>query len=184
MPVKVLLVESLSLFRLISALVFACIAFQRLPRILVATLYIFAMGSDLVDGYLARRLKAETYFGTVVDLVSDKSMTIVSLLYAAARGISLAPLALIAVREVIMTGARIIVVGGTQLFPTSRTLGGVMAFLLWGNTLLLLLAGQKANLLRLVEATYWVCAVFYILNFVARVYASGHRIKISLGEDE
>ena len=55
------------------------------------------MCTDLIDGYLARRLEAETYLGKVVDLISDKSMTIVSLLYAAARGISIFPLALIAI---------------------------------------------------------------------------------------
>src|SRR5439155_12829583 len=108
---------------------------------LPATLYTFAMCSDVVDGYLARKFEADTYFGKVLDLVSDKSLTIVSLLYAAERGINLLPLALIGTREVIMIGARLIIIEGTQLFPTNRFLGGVFWFLLWGNTLFLVLSG-------------------------------------------
>src|SRR5207245_1353451 len=106
------LVESLSLSRLIAALLFAAVVFQSIPVAVPASLYIFAMCSDLLDGYLARKFEAETYFGKVLDLVSDKSMTIVSLLYAAERGVALLPLALIGTREVIMIGARLIVVEG------------------------------------------------------------------------
>src|SRR3989442_9328400 len=80
------LVDSISLSRLLAALLFTSLAFQDVPVKLVAGIYIFAMCTDLIDGYLARRFKAGTYFGKVVDLVSDKSMTVVSLLYAAARG--------------------------------------------------------------------------------------------------
>src|SRR5947209_14112229 len=128
---RIWLVESISLSRLLAALLFASLVFQDVPIILVSAFYVFAMITDLIDGYLARKLKAETYFGKVVDLVSDKSLTIVSLLYAAARGINMLPLALIAIREVIMIGARMIIVEGTQLLPTNKILGGMMAFLLW-----------------------------------------------------
>src|SRR2546423_5992257 len=110
-------------------------------------------------------IRAETYLGKVIDLVSDKSMTIVSLLYAAARGINILPLALIATREIIMTGARIIIVEGTQLFPTNKILGGMMELLLWGNTLFLVLAAKNSNLISIANIIYWACAVFYSLNW-------------------
>lgn len=95
------MVDLISLARLVAALVFTLLAFQRVPLALLVSLYGMAIGSDLIDGYLARRLNAETYFGKVLDLVSDKSLTIVSLLYAAARGIPIFPLALIAAREIV-----------------------------------------------------------------------------------
>lgn len=176
------LVESISLSRLLAALLFASLAFQDIPVLLVSGLYLFAMCTDLIDGYLARRLKAETYFGKVVDLVSDKSLTIVSLLYAAARGVSVFPLALIAIREIIMIGARIITVEDKQLLPTSKIVGGSLALLLWGNTLFLVTA-KDAHLVRIANNIYWACALIFTLNLLVRIYMSAHRIKVSVTQD-
>lgn len=177
------LVESMSLFRLLAALLFASLAFQNVPVALVSGLYVFAMCTDLVDGYLARKLNAETYLGKVVDLVSDKSMSIVSLLYAAARGVSVFPLALIAIREVIMIGARLIVVEDKQLLPTNKILGGLFALLLWGNTLFLLLV-TETHMVLVVSNIYWVCAIIFTINLLARIYVSADRIKASVAEDK
>jgi phosphatidylglycerophosphate synthase len=177
------LVESVSLSRLLAALLFASLAFQDVPVLLVSGLYIFAMCTDLIDGYLARRLKVDTYFGKVVDLVSDKSLTIVSLLYAAARGISVFPLALIAIREIIMIGARIIIVEDKQLFPTSKIVGGLLALLLWGNTLFLVLA-TDVYLVNIASNIYWACALIFTLNLLVRIYVSAHRIKVSVTRDQ
>jgi|ERR1051326_225520 phosphatidylglycerophosphate synthase len=173
------LVELVSLSRLLAALLFASLAFQNVRLTLLSALYIFAMCTDLIDGYLARRLEAETYLGKVVDLISDKSMTIVSLLYAAARGISVFPLALIAIREIIMIGARIITVEDRQLLPTSKILGGLFALLLWGNTLFLVVT-RDSNLFRIASDIYWACAIIFTLNLLARIYVSAHRIKAAV----
>jgi phosphatidylglycerophosphate synthase len=181
---KLWLVESITLARLIAALLFASLAFQNVPLSFLAILYVAAMCSDLIDGYLARRLKAETYIGQVTDLVSDKSLTVVSLLYAAARGVDLTPLSLIAIREIIMMGARLIVVKGSQLLPTNRLLGGLLALLLWGNTFFLVISGSgRGKINRIINTIYWVCALFFTVNLVARVYVSISRFKASLTED-
>jgi hypothetical protein len=119
----------------------------------------------------------------VLDLVSDKSLTIVSLLYAAERGINLMPLALIGTREIIMIGARLIVVDGTQLFPTNRLLGGVLWLLLWGNTLFLVLGGANTDRVRTANVVYWACALLFAFNLLVRVYVSVPRIKDSLRKD-
>lgn len=177
------LVESISLARLVVALLFASLAFQDVPLTLLAALYAFAMCSDLIDGYLARRLNAETYFGKVVDLVSDKSLTVVSLLYAAARGIDLTPLALIATREIVVLGARLIVVDGSQLLPTNRLLGGVMALLLWGNTFFLVLSDKEGRIDRAINITYWVCALIFTINLAVRIYVSASRLRASVTKD-
>jgi phosphatidylglycerophosphate synthase len=133
------------------------------------------MCTDLLDGFLARKLMASTNFGRVIDLVSDKSMTIVSLLYAAARGIDVLPLALIAVRDLIMLGARIIVVGDRQLLPTSKIVGGLMALLVWGNTLFLVFSRDSYSF-RIANRIYWVCALVLIANLITRIYVSTRRI--------
>jgi phosphatidylglycerophosphate synthase len=139
------------------------------------------MVSDVLDGYLARRLKSETYFGKVLDLVSDKSMTIVSLLYAAARGISIAPLALIAVREILMIGARLMQhPDGRPLFPTSRLLGGGLGLLLWTNTLLMTLDVYDPNRDTTPVAVVWIAATIVIINLAWRLMSNAARITASL----
>jgi len=177
---EIWLVQAVSLSRLLGALVFASMAFQNVPLWLVAGIYIVAMCSDLIDGYLARRLAVVTYFGKVLDLVSDKSLTIVSLLYAAARGVSVLPLSLIAAREIIMIGGRIIIVEGNQLLPTSKLLGGALAFVLWTNTLLLLISAQDTNRMKLSNSVYWICAFFFTANLLTRLCLSAPRIRAAL----
>jgi len=172
-------VHALSISRLLAALAFASIAFQRFPLALVAGLYFFAAFSDLIDGYIARKLEVASFLGQVIDLISDKSLTIVSLLYAAARGVAILPLAVIAARDLIVLGLRIVVVDGEQLLPTSRAFGGVMAACLWGNTLFLLLAGSTEKLFGIAGAVYWLCALIFCVNLATRIVASLHRIKVA-----
>jgi len=176
---RISLISSISIFRLVAALAFALLAFATVNRLIIGSLYLMAMVSDVLDGYAARKLNAETNLGKVLDLVGDKSLTIVSLLYAAKRGINLFPLAMIGTREIIMMGARMIIVEGTQLFPTNRVLGGLMWLLLWGNTLLLILAPNE-TLVDLANAIYWICAIIFLINFLARLHASANRIRLSL----
>lgn len=181
---KILVVQSISVFRLIAALIFACLAFQDIPLGLLATTYALAMCSDLVDGILARRLNEESFAGKVIDLISDKSLTVVSVLYAAERDVHLLPLALIATREIIVIGLRAITVDGTQLLPTSRLFGGTMAFLLWGNTLFLVLVPKGHDMVQIAGHIYWFCALVFVTNLVLRVYVSRHRIMASLTKVE
>ncbi len=174
-------IQSLSLLRLIAALLFASVAFQDVPAFLPATVYVVAMVSDLIDGYLARRLHASTFFGKILDLTSDKSLTIVSLLYAAARGVSVFPLGIIATREVISLGMRSIVVDGRQLLSTNRVFGGLMAGLLWSNTLFLVLTDNHQPPPGSIGVLYDVCACIFALNLTVRVWRARSRIRVSLG---
>jgi len=175
--VRICLIQSVSLYRLLATIIFAAVAFKGTPHSLVICLYASAMVSDLLDGYLSRKLQAETSFGKVMDLVADKSLTIISLLYAASRGLDILPLALIAMRDIVMIGMRLVVVDRKQLLPTNRVLGGLMALLLWGNTLVLVGAGEIPGVVRFANDIYWGCAVIFTVNLVARLYASAARIK-------
>jgi phosphatidylglycerophosphate synthase len=174
------LVEAVSVSRLLAALLFASIALQPFPLLLICSVYIAAAISDLLDGYLARRLDAATTVGRVIDLISDKSLTVVSLLYAAARGIDLLPLAIIAAREVIVLGMRIITVNGKQVLPTSRLFGGLMALCLWGNTFVLTILGSKEESFAFINLIYWLCAAIFVLNLIARFAVNRHQIKRAL----
>jgi phosphatidylglycerophosphate synthase len=178
------LIQFISLSRLLAALLFASLAFQNLSIQLLACIYGFAMCSDLVDGFLARQLKIETYTGKVLDLISDKSLTIVSLLYAAERGIYFLPLALIAIREIIVIGLRLIVVDRTQLLPTSRVFGGIMALLLWSNTLLLVFIPKNNDWVQITNYVYLGCSLVFAANLTVRIYVSRKRIIASIAKGE
>jgi phosphatidylglycerophosphate synthase len=183
LPTKVWIVELTTASRLCAGLVFVCLAFQPVPRIILIGLYCTAIVTDVFDGYLARRLRVVTYLGRVLDLVSDKSLTMISLLYAAACGINLLPLALIGSREVIALGMRIIIVEGSQLLPTNRPLGGLRTLMVGGSTLLLISVERTTKLIHLVNMVYWGSAVFFTITFIYRIYSSFERIKVALKSD-
>lgn len=180
---RIWLVELITASRLLAGLLFASLAFQNVPRALLVGLYGFAIGTDLIDGFMARRLRAVTYLGKVLDLISDKSLTIVSLLYAGARGIDLLPLAFIGTREIISMGARSIVVDGQPLLPSNRLLGGFLALLVWGSTMLLIFTIPKTELASAVNIFYWLSSIVFVLTMVVRIYSSAHRIKAFLAGD-
>ena len=157
-------------------LVFIGLSSMNFPRSLLALIYLFLAITDFIDGFLSRRFRATTELGKILDLVSDKSLTSVSLLYAAAQGIDLFPLALIATRDVIMIGMRIVIVEGRQLLPTSRTFGGLMAILVWGNTFLLVYKGIDSDLFLAINFVYWASAIIFSCNLLWRIYVSRARI--------
>jgi CDP-diacylglycerol---glycerol-3-phosphate 3-phosphatidyltransferase len=176
------LATSLSLFRLVGSLIFASLAFQGISPWTIASIYGVAAVSDLIDGQVARRLHADTLFGRVLDVVGDKSLTIVSLLYASARGVDIRPLAVIAVREVVMLGARLVVVDGRPLLPTSRVFGGALALALWGTTFVLIV-DERNELGPVIVLAYWLWAVAMAGNLVVRVFVSRAKFTVSASED-
>jgi len=176
-------VTALTLLRPVAALIFACIAFQDFNTAAVLSVYALAAVSDLVDGYIARRLCVTTFFGRVVDLIGDKALTVVSLLYAAARDIDIRPLALIAVREIVVLGARILVVDGTPLLPTSRVFGGALAIALWGTTAVLISDRDSGHLHDWVTLAYWLCSLAMLVNLAGRIFSNWRRIMASALEN-
>jgi len=173
--VRVLLVQSVSVFRIIGTLLFIGLPVISQSRILLATLYVAAILSDLVDGYLARTLQVSSNFGRVLDLVADKSLALVSLLYAADHGVEILPLAIIATRDMLMIGMRLVTIDGMQLLPTNRVFGGLMAFLIGTNTLLLLYSAGPA-LVQFVTISYWGIALLFVANLGCRIHTSWSRI--------
>jgi len=178
--IRIWLVEAITLTRLLSGLLFIAVAFRNVPRMVIVLLYGLAICSDLVDGYLARKLDSETHFGKIFDLVSDKSLTIISVLYAAVRGIDIVPIAFIAIREIITLGARLIVVEGMQLLTANKKLGATMVFFLWSNTLFLVFAGDNKSMIVIANKIYWTCSIILAVTLCVRIYLSADRIKTAL----
>jgi phosphatidylglycerophosphate synthase len=173
-PGRVLTVQFVTIARFLLGVTFAVIAFQA-PIYILAIIYGLAVISDLVDGALARKLSAETEFGSTLDLISDKSLTIISVLYAVARGMSLAPLAIIATRDILLLGLRIAKPTAGPLLSTSRIFGGIAAGTLWVVTFILILA-RSADTLRELNVAYWVICVVLTTNLIFRL----HRARVAL----
>ena len=73
-------------------------------------LFVGAAVTDFIDGYLARRWKQETRFGTMLDPIADKAMVVIALLVITAQsGLNawiLLPATAIVFREVFVSGLR------------------------------------------------------------------------------
>ncbi|HEX8063890.1 MAG TPA: CDP-alcohol phosphatidyltransferase family protein, partial [Allosphingosinicella sp.] len=72
-----LLVQGVTVSRIIAAILIGALAQHGTPFIL--GLYIFALASDFLDGFLARRLGVSSALGHALDLIADKLLTAVSL---------------------------------------------------------------------------------------------------------
>jgi cardiolipin synthase (CMP-forming) len=176
--VRIWIIHSITLARLTCTVIFGCFVSSAAPISLLSSLLVFAMLSDALDGYLCRKFAAETYFGKVLDLVADKSLTLVCLLFAATRNVDIAPLCMIAVRDLLMIGMRLITVERNQIFPTNRVFGAAMAFTLWSSTILLLNARANSTL-QVLNQVYWACAIIYMINLILRVRTSAHNIAVA-----
>jgi CDP-diacylglycerol--glycerol-3-phosphate 3-phosphatidyltransferase len=175
-------VQAISICRLLGAVAFSAIAFQKFPLALVCGVYVVAAVSDLLDGFVARRLAVTSFAGGILDLVSDKSLTVVSLLYAAASGVAIFPLAVIGTRELISLGLRAVKVGGRPLWPTNRWFGGAMATALWGNTFLLILSEPDTTVTSITAGIYWAYAAVSLLNLAWRLFTIRRGIMRALVE--
>lgn len=170
------LVNLLSFGRFLGSLLFACIAFQAPPP-LVASIYAVTAISDVVDGAFARRFHVSSYSGRVLDIISDKSLTAVSMLYAAACGIDLLPLSVIAARDVLVLGARLIVVAGSPLLTTSRWFGGLLASCIWGSTFVLIILRNDSTAMAIVQSAYRLAGLAAAANLAIRLYRARARIR-------
>jgi len=120
-------IQALTVSRLILAVLFAAIALQAVPVWIITTIFVAAAVTDFFDGRLARKEFLQSELGLFLDLISDKCLSLVAIMYAAVVGISFFPLFLIGLRELVSLGFRILQIEGTSVLPSSRSFGGIMA---------------------------------------------------------
>lgn len=179
-PSAVRLVLGVSLFRLLATLLFAALLLLNVPNVFLALTLGLAGFSDAIDGYLSRALGAETKLGKVLDLIADRAVTAVSLLYASARGVDLLPLAAIGIRDLVAIGMRLIEIDGRQVLPTSRSFGGATALFLWTTTIYLVLQSGSGPVGAGIRWAYWTCAAVMVLNIATRIWSSRGRLANAL----
>lgn len=104
----------LTLIRFLLVAVMAYVFFSVDPR-WAMVVYLFAAGTDLVDGYIARHFHQITNIGKVMDPIADKTMTVTALVCMLISGfLTVGILVVIIVKEVMM------VVGGFLIYKVFR----------------------------------------------------------------
>jgi len=107
----------LSIFRILLVPVFIIVYFSdnNDSRLIAALIYALASFSDFLDGFLARRLKASTNLGKILDPLGDKLMTIAAMICITIDGI-------IPVWAVIAAGVKelIMAIGGFVMHKLAR----------------------------------------------------------------
>lgn len=97
---------------------------SQLYHYVAAGLFLLASVTDFFDGYLARRLKAQSRFGTLLDPIADKLLVASALLILVASddiaGIHIIPAAAILCREILVSGLREFLAGDNIDLPVSN----------------------------------------------------------------
>ena len=173
----ILLVQAVTLSRVILTLLFVTTALTPRYRIHAMVFFVCAAGSDLIDGSLARRLNAVTRGGGALDLFGDKFLTICSVLFAVARGIDLLPCSLIVLREIFLSCIRGVHVDGQPVIPPTRVLGTITATTIRLSTLALLLQQTATrNPSESINTLFYLVAAFYALSLTYRIVSNRERL--------
>lgn len=141
-------------------------------RWLALAVFVVAAGTDLLDGYLARRWEVVTAFGKIADPIADKVLVLGAFAMLANGGeIPWWPVVLLAVREVGVTLGRLAVVTGSVI-AASR--GGKLKTVMQNASIF-------AFLLPLMPAWVDTMAFWLLLGAVAVALATGvdYGIKIA-----
>lgn len=113
----------LTLLRILSAPVFLVFLLSNSTAHHTAAFFIFAgaIATDILDGYLARRLNCVTDFGKVIDPLADKVIVVTALVSFASLGVvPLWMVLAIVARELIITGFRAVAgAKGIYIYPTT-----------------------------------------------------------------
>lgn len=113
----------LTLLRILSAPVFLVFLLSNSTAHQTAAFFIFvgAIATDVLDGYLARRLKCVTDFGKIIDPLADKVIVVTALVSFASLGVvPLWMVLAVVARELCITGFRALASArGIHIYPTT-----------------------------------------------------------------
>lgn len=116
------LANRLTLLRVLLVFPYAALALNG-ERLVAGVVFALAAATDLLDGYVARRMKEETALGRVLDPIADKMLTITALIVLVALGTlsgwMMAGVVIIAMRELWISGLREGLIAGGGELPVS-----------------------------------------------------------------
>jgi CDP-diacylglycerol---glycerol-3-phosphate 3-phosphatidyltransferase len=128
-------------------------------------IFVVAMATDQIDGWLARRRGASTPLGKLLDPVADKVLVLAALVMLIGEGVAPAwMVALIVVREILVSGLRLAAVERGVVLG-ARDLGRVKT---WAQALAAAIAGLAAAGAWSEDVAWWA-----ILAALAATWVSG-----------
>ena len=107
----------ITLFRVALVPVFIWVALTGHPYV-AFSVFLFAALTDILDGFLARKLKQVSNFGAFIDPLADKLMVMAALLVLIAEGtVGALPVIIVLTREFIVTSLRLVAVEQGKIIP-------------------------------------------------------------------
>lgn len=125
-----MLIQTISIYRAVAMMIFI-LFYTKIPDEVLSLLLITALLSDLLDGYLARKLKLAATNGKLLDLFSDKYLNCIAVLFLIVKEYPILPLIIILTKEFFILSFRSIEIDGNFVITTNRFLGGIMSAALW-----------------------------------------------------
>lgn len=153
----------------------------------IMLLLIFVAGiTDILDGYLSRRLNQRTELGRVLDPLCDKiAMAVVLVLLAVYRGFPVSLVALLIYRDVIILALGLIVTKRTGKVVAANLLGKANTAVVSSTAVLFLLGVTGQVLAVAIVASHiviWVSGMAYYVSAAPFLLAGGRqRSALALG---
>lgn len=98
---------------------------------LASFIFLIASLTDFIDGWIARRLKLESEFGANLDLIADKLLVCISLVYVSSAYNSieiLIPSSVIIIREIMVSYLRLYLIRGNKKRLKVKFIGKIKTF--------------------------------------------------------
>ncbi|MBI4667649.1 MAG: CDP-alcohol phosphatidyltransferase family protein [Elusimicrobia bacterium] len=146
-----LLPNHLTILRLVMAPIFALLIIEEKPwcLALASLIAVFAFVSDLLDGYLARLWNKVSDFGICFDPIVDKAFILsafAALIVNPSLALSCLPFVFIIIRELLVSGLRVVLLSGRQGLLAAERFGKLKAGLQFGLIMILSAALWLASL--------------------------------------
>jgi CDP-diacylglycerol--glycerol-3-phosphate 3-phosphatidyltransferase len=128
------------------------------------TIFVVAMATDQIDGWLARRSGTSTALGKLLDPVADKVLVLAVLVMLVGEGVAPAwMVALIVVREILVSGLRLAALERNVILG-ARDLGRIKT---WAQALAAAIAGYAAAGAWSDTVAWWALLVAVIATWVS-----------------
>lgn len=163
---RILFVQAVTSLRVIAAVVFASIALWPNHGNTALAIYVIAISTDALDGFLARRLGVASELGGAYDGFADKAVTVVSVLHVLARGAPVVPCCILLFRDLLVLSIRAIHIVPLPLLPPSRVVGALSGVTVRSLTVYLLVTRTEPGIL-LIHVWTWVAALITVLLLVS-----------------
>ena len=126
--------------------------------------FVVAMATDQIDGWLARRWNQTSAFGSLLDPIADKILVMAALVMLIAEGVAPAwMVAAIVAREFLVSGLRLAAIGKGVVIA-ARDLGKLKT---WAQALAVAIGGMAAAGAWSDDIAWWALFVALVLTWVS-----------------